>query len=155
MGSRQVQNTYIFGCLTVKPKARTYRKKLKYQESRRTTTVEYKIKKKGKLVKLCKKEFLSIHGLQNSKARVDRLVLQVKEGLFTPTVDKRGKYDRRPNAYSPEALQFVRDHINAIPKYQSHYSRSQNLCFIFQIIFCCLYYTLYLIHKKTELLDEN
>jgi hypothetical protein len=40
--------------------------------------------------------------------------------------DKRGKHSSRPNKLSVESLQSVREHLNHIPKYQSHYSRNDN-----------------------------
>ncbi|CAH1953378.1 unnamed protein product [Acanthoscelides obtectus] len=48
------------------------------------------------------------------------------EGSITPKKDKRGKHKNRPNRTPAENLQSARDHINAIPKYTSHYSRKRN-----------------------------
>jgi hypothetical protein len=76
-------------------------------------------------VKICKKEFISIHGLTSPK-RLQLLQKQMIEGLTTPKSDQRGKYLNRHNKISEEACQSARDHINSIPKYISHYSRNKN-----------------------------
>ncbi|CAH2009500.1 unnamed protein product [Acanthoscelides obtectus] len=53
-------------------------------------------------------------------------VKQIVEGRTTPKRDGRGKHQNRPNKISAERVQSVHDHIKAIPKYVSHYSRKVN-----------------------------
>lgn len=44
----------------------------------------------------------------------------------TPPKDQRGTHHNRPNRIQQDSLQSVHDHIESIPKYQSHYSRFSN-----------------------------
>ncbi|CAG9769724.1 unnamed protein product [Ceutorhynchus assimilis] len=48
-------------------------------------------------------------------------------GAVVPTKDMRGEHENRPNTLSADQEQSVRNHIEAIPKYQSHYSRANNM----------------------------
>jgi hypothetical protein len=98
------------------------KKKQKRQEISRKGTVVYALTVHGEAVKICKQEFLNIHDLQDSRGRVDRIVSKKIRGSSIPNKNKRGKHSSRPNKLSVESLQSVRDHLNHIPKYQSHYS---------------------------------
>lgn len=127
MGDYNRQNAYLFSQLEVKPPQRRYPKKCKkVGHSRREHSVAYCVKLNGENIKVCKKEFLAIHGLQRSKCRVELLVKQVISGLSIAKADKRGKHSNRPNKYSEESIRSVKDHIDSIPKYTSHYSRTCN-----------------------------
>lgn len=77
----------------------------------------------GKHIRLCKSEFISVHGLQSSRGRINRLVSRKIQRAQTAGKDKRGKHNNRANQLSEDQKQSVRDHIRMIPKYQSHYSR--------------------------------
>ncbi|CAH1977144.1 unnamed protein product [Acanthoscelides obtectus] len=120
------QNTYLFSTLKVIPKKRSYKKKTKRQESARKVTNPYFVKANVVDVQICKTEFLSVHGLQNSSKRLKFLARQISEGRTTPKRDGRGKHQNRPNRTSAERVQSVHDHIQAIPKHVSHYSRKVN-----------------------------
>ncbi|CAH1383608.1 unnamed protein product [Tenebrio molitor] len=100
-------------------------KKQKRHEISRKGTVVYALTVHGEAVKICKQEFLNIHDLQDSRGRVDRIVSKKIRGSSIPNKNKRGKHSSRPNKLSVESLQSVRDHLNHIPKYQSHYSLQQ------------------------------
>ncbi|XP_049775501.1 uncharacterized protein LOC126162803 [Schistocerca cancellata] len=50
----------------------------------------------------------------------------MKQGFAVPKEDGRGKYGNYPYKFQDEAVQSVREFLNAIPKYNSHYSRQQN-----------------------------
>lgn len=126
LGSFDIQNAYLFGCIKINTKKRCYPKKTKRQISSRKFTASYTVKVNGMDVRICKTEFMSIHGLQSSRGRLNNIVTQVAEGSTTPKLDKRGKHKTRPNKLSEERVQLVKDHINSIPKYQSHYSRAMN-----------------------------
>ena len=108
------------------PKKRSYPKETKRQESQRKVSINYFVKINGVDIKVCKTEFLAIHGLQNSPKRIQLLCEQMSAGMATPHSDKRGKHHNRTNKISEEMCQSIRDHINAIPKYTSHYSRRDN-----------------------------
>lgn len=45
----------------------------------------------------------------------------------TPPSDLRGRHTNRPNKIAPEVVSQIRDHILGIPRYKSHYSRSDNI----------------------------
>ena len=77
-------------------------------------------------IKICKSEFMNVHGLQHSRGRLDGIIADISKGATIPRIDHRGKHTNRPNKIAEHRLQSVRDHINSIPKYQSHYSRSVN-----------------------------
>ncbi|CAH1984379.1 unnamed protein product [Acanthoscelides obtectus] len=127
LGDYDKQNIYLYSCMEAIPKKRSYPKKTKKQVSSRNISIEYFVKLNGENVRLCKKEFLSVHGLQHSKKRIEILYKKMSnEGSITPKKDKRGKHKNRPNRTPAENLQSARDHINAIPKYTSHYSRKKN-----------------------------
>nr|CAI5866523.1 unnamed protein product [Callosobruchus analis] len=86
-------------------------------------TNQYFVKVNGVDIKVCKTEFLSLHGLQKSSKRVKLIAQQIAEGRTTPKRDGRGKHHNRPSKTPTEGVQSVHDHIQAIPKYVSHYSR--------------------------------
>ena len=48
-------------------------------------------------------------------------------GSGTPKTDNRGKHDNRPNRTESSIMDDVRNHINSFPKYESHYSRKDNI----------------------------
>lgn len=120
------QNAYLFGTIKSVGKKRVYPKKTKRQTSSRSTTFRYFVKINGKDQEVCKQEFLSIHGLQNSKRRVYNICTQINQGLHTPKSDGRGRHKNRKNRLPEETIQSIHDHIKAIPKYRSHYSRERN-----------------------------
>lgn len=66
-GDYEKQNIYLFSTMKMIKKKRSYKKKQRRQESARKFTFEYLVKVDGMEIKICKQEFLSIHGLQNSK----------------------------------------------------------------------------------------
>lgn len=120
------QNAYLFGIIKSVGKKRVYPKKTKRQQSSRSNTFKYYVKVNGKDQEVCKQEFLSIHGLQNSKRRVYNICRQISQGLSTPKSDGRGRHKNRKNRLPEEMIQSVHQHIQAIPKYISHYSRKKN-----------------------------
>lgn len=64
--------------------------------------------------------------MQNSKRRVYNICTQINQGLHTPKSDGRGRHKNRKNRLPEETIQSIHDHIKAIPKYRSHYSRERN-----------------------------
>lgn len=126
LGDYDKQNLYLFSQMKAVPKKRTYPKKVKREVSSRKISIQYFVKVDGIDVKICKAEFLAVHGLHNSKKRIQLLYEQMGQGASTPKSDKRGKHANRPNKISEEAHENVKRHIDAIPKYTSHYSRQKN-----------------------------
>lgn len=76
---------------------------------------------------MCKVEFMNVHGLQKSRGRINNIVKMKSRGVVVPSLDGRGKHKNRPNRLTDEQVQSVKSHIILIPKYQSHYSRSNNI----------------------------
>lgn len=127
LGTFDMQNSYLFGCIRIHSKKRSYKKKQKRQESSRTFNAEYTVNVTGQEVSICKVEFMRVHGLQNSRGRINRIVKMKAQGSSTSAKDSRGKHKSRPSKLSDEQKESVRTHIDIIPKYQSHYSRADNL----------------------------
>lgn len=122
-----MQNGYLFGCIAIAKKKRSYKTRQKRQESSRTCNAIYSVNANGQTVNVCKTEFLNVHGLQKSKGRLNNIVSKKIRGTPVPEKDKRGRHSNRPNQISDQQKQSVRQHIDLIPKYQSHYSRAENL----------------------------
>lgn len=127
LGSWELQNSYLFGCVHIVKKKRSYPKKQKHQESHRQSNAVYSVNVNGETTRVCKTEFLNVHGLQSSKGRLNNIVSKKIKGIRVPERDKRGKHVNRLNKISDAAIQTVRNHIDSIPKYQSHYSRQENM----------------------------
>lgn len=82
----------------------------------------YNFEIKGKIIRLCKKCFLQIYGETNQSIKTinNHKILQEFGGLIPQ--DQRGKHTP-PHKLPIEKHNEVLEHINSIPKYQSHYSR--------------------------------
>jgi hypothetical protein len=81
--------------------------------------MKYKVGVNGFDKKVCKQAFLSWHGISNR--RLIR-ILEKKHCLSSPGTDMRGQHSNRSNKTSSESTDFVKTHINSIPKQSSHYS---------------------------------
>lgn len=113
LGDYNSQNAYLFGLINLTNVKRRYTKK---EKSRRNFTITYNIKRRGQNVTVCKKAFLNIHGLQRNRGRINNLANKMKEGESVPPPDRRGRHSNRPNAYSEEAIDHVKDHLLSCPK---------------------------------------
>ena len=119
-GNFDVQNSYLCGCVRVMKKKRSYSK---LPTSRRQYTRMYYVKNGAISEQVCKKAFLSIHGISNG--RLERAIqAQVKTG-GTPHGDQRGRHVPG-NKTSDDDIEFIKQHISSFPRYQSHYSRQDN-----------------------------
>ena len=78
-------------------------------------------------IRICKEAFLSVHGLQNCRGRLENILTHIINGTGMPKVDGRGKHNNRPNRTPNDVLECVKTHINLFPTYQSHYSRRDNI----------------------------
>ena len=97
-------------------------------DSRRQHTCEYFIRVAASEVQVCKKAFVSIHGL--TRERVEYLQGQIRPGRESQSVvraDMRGRHDNRPNRTPVAALERVDEHIRSFPRYVSHYARDDNV----------------------------
>uniref|UniRef100_A0A6P7F544 Uncharacterized protein LOC114325131 isoform X2 n=1 Tax=Diabrotica virgifera virgifera TaxID=50390 RepID=A0A6P7F544_DIAVI len=63
LGSFDIQNSYLFGCIKMCSKKRHYPKKPKKAVSGRKYSVEYYVTVNTETIKICKSEFMSVHGL--------------------------------------------------------------------------------------------
>lgn len=113
LGDYNSQNAYLFGLINLTNVKRRYTKK---EISRRNFTITYSVKRRGQNVTVCKKAFLNIHGLQHNRGRINNLANKMKEGESVPPPDRRGRHGNRPNAYSEEAIDHVRNHLLSCPK---------------------------------------
>lgn len=114
-----IQNTYLRGCL----KKQSVKRKTKQVDSRRTGTIEYSIDYNAVVYVVCKSAFISIHGL--GRGRVEHLVKKIKDGT-TSSVDNRGKHCSHKKKYTENDIKNVRQFIEMLPTYESHYSRNKS-----------------------------
>ena len=118
------QNAFLFGIHAVKP-GRRY---VDSRDSRRQFTfLFYVTDSSGQSVRVCKQAFLSIFGLQNSRGRINNIMTQIVSGSGTPRTDNRGKHSSRPNRTASSIVDDMKNHIDSFPKYDSHYSRKDNI----------------------------
>ncbi|KAG0723506.1 hypothetical protein GWK47_042571 [Chionoecetes opilio] len=87
-----LQNSYLFTCLKLCDVKRRYTKK-PAEDSRRQNTFEYFVRINGKHLRVCKRAFMSCHGLTSDK-RLRTLFHQMKDGALVPEPDRRGKHLR-------------------------------------------------------------
>ncbi|CAH1111462.1 unnamed protein product [Psylliodes chrysocephalus] len=120
LGSHTLQSSYIFGHVRVLNKERTYTtENRKPKEHSRCYLLP---DEKGEDRKVCKTFFKQ--SLYVSDGRITR-VLKSKSTTGTPQPDKRGK-STSVNKTSLEKVTAVKDFINKIPAYESHYSLKKN-----------------------------
>ena len=98
------------------------------RDSRRQFTfLFYVTDSSGQSVRVCKQAFLSIFGLQNSRGRISNIMTQIVSGSGMPRTDNRGKHSSRPNRTASSIVDDMKNHIDSFPKYDSHYSRKDNI----------------------------
>ena len=108
------------------PKKRTYKKKCKTEVSSRMCNIHYFVKVNEIDVRICKEEFIAVHGLQQSRKRLQLLSKQLAGGNSTPSSDKRGTHLNRKNRISQKTYESIKEHIESVPKFTSHYGRKKN-----------------------------
>lgn len=87
--------------------------------SRKRESFSYTVMADNKVDKVCKKAFLNIHGLSAKRVRV-AIRKQSKQGVLEK--DCRGKHVPANKAGEIQ-LARVKEHIEMLPKFASHYSR--------------------------------
>ena len=114
------KNVYMFGCMKAKqPKLMVCGAK-----RHRTVSFWYTVTVDNSDVRVCRRAFMSLHGVTSSK--VAHVGSQLSAGQSAPHPSQRGKHSRRPNRLTCEAVQQVKEHISMFPADESHYSRSVN-----------------------------
>nr|CAI5859197.1 unnamed protein product [Callosobruchus analis] len=88
LGSYYKQNSYLFGCMKLDKKKRDYRKKQKRQESSKKMNAVYNVNVNSQNIRICKTEFLNVHGLQSSRGRINRTVSRKIKGASVPDKDQ-------------------------------------------------------------------
>ena len=127
LGDFNQQNAYLFGQI------KCYRPIRRRPESngtdlRKQYSYAYYVKSASDGdIRICKEAFLSIHGLQKCRGRLENILTQMVAGTGVPKVDSRGKHDNRPNRTPSDVVDCVKMHIRSFPTYQSHYSRRDNI----------------------------
>ena len=116
-----IQAKKVFLCGHVKQSCVTRRYSCEGNKSRRQKTRAYYLRNEsGESVRVCKRMFLST--IQVSNGTLDRALSKEKTGSFE---DGRTGHTP-PNKKSDTDINFVKEHINSFPKYQSHYARAEN-----------------------------
>lgn len=109
-GSYEARCALLQGSITETKTRRSY-----VRNSKRTFTRKYKLCDTS----VCKKAFLITLGI--SQSRIDVALNKYREQAFI--TDKRGVKSGGKNAISEEQLKQIKDFIQSLPKYSSHYCK--------------------------------
>lgn len=121
LGDYSVQNAYLADLIDVcEVKCKT-----KHVEgnSGRKITMKYRVNVNEFDKKVCRQAFLSLHGI--GKRRV-MCLLNKKHSSDNPRTDMRGRHSNRPNKINCEDIDYVKAHINSIPKQPNHCNTIKN-----------------------------
>ena len=118
--SHEAQNAHLFACLKCSPP----KSALLNTDRPRGITVRYTVTSGGSTISVCKKAFMNLFLISQSK--VDHIVQQARSGQAAARPSLRGKHDNRPNRISQQKIEEVKEHINLYPAERSHYSRHRN-----------------------------
>ena len=120
MANFDLQNTYLCSCV------KTITTKQKYTKSEefccKFSRVFY-VSNGAVSEHVCKTAFLAIFSVSNG--RLSRALQAQAAGGGLPHCDQRGRHEPA-NKTPQERVAFVTSHIDRFPKYESHYSRSNN-----------------------------
>lgn len=67
------QNAYLFSCIEPYNVKKRYGKAAP-EQSRRQKSYYFKVNIAGEMVRICKKTFMAVHGLQNNRGRVNNVL---------------------------------------------------------------------------------
>lgn len=98
------------------------RRRVSENSSKRHCSVEYYIKIKDTVHRICQKTLCDIY--QITPRRVQILVEKIK--FNKPLNDARGNHENRPNRIPHEDKDLVRGHIASFPLQDNHYSRNES-----------------------------
>nr|CAH7736187.1 unnamed protein product [Callosobruchus chinensis] len=143
--SKNLQDSHLCGLITLQPvkqrrsrKIRANRVLVEYSDSEDDQTLpsyehagfySYRVRTKTNDAKvyneipICKKTFLSLHGITSGRLR--RLQQSLCDTLKSPC-DRRGKHNNRPNSLPTEITKIVEENIKSYKPRQSHYSLRKN-----------------------------
>ncbi|XP_038221196.1 uncharacterized protein LOC119839077 [Zerene cesonia] len=134
-----LQTSYMFSLIKVVSKSRTYTTN---ENSRRQNTRHYYLSDcDGKEVLVCKSFFKNTYAV--SDGRINRL-LKNKASVSTPPLDRRG-HSVSANKTPDNKIQQIKEFINSIPSYESHYSlhKSVNRKYLAPDLNLSILYSLY------------
>lgn len=122
MDSHDKQNAYLSGLISLLPIIRRRPRKPENEAKFHEATYKYRVRAKIdealQDVQVCRKAFMSLHGI--GKKKIEYLVKSLKlDG--TIQTDKRGKHHNRPHKLSDECVNNIRNHIKSFPSRNSHY----------------------------------
>ena len=125
LADKDKQDAYLFSLISATPVARHRPRSNSSRNHCRSKSYYYRVKAidPERDVVVCKRAFLSIHGITEKRLR--RLCDHVSMGECTPPTDKRGKHKNHPQIDN-DTVQKIRSHIESFPTQESHYSRSDN-----------------------------
>ena len=112
----------LFLCKCITPCEPKRRRRLTEDLRKRSFSFKYSASFEGKTYQICKQALASIFGIKIAK--INYMCELVSKG--SPGSDERGKHNTRPNRTPEEVKQHIRDFINTVPKYVSHYTRRHN-----------------------------
>lgn len=122
LGSYEAQLLFIVNCVKETPKSRSYTVTTENQSRGVKKTKVYTRTYTICGIKVCKNMFLN--HLQITPKKVD---VSLKKNRDGDTIkDKRGQTRGGWNKTKEEDVEFIKNIINALPKYESHYRRAQN-----------------------------
>ena len=118
--SAESQTSHLFSSLNVS----TPKWSMLNAERHREISVKYTVSVQGSSVTVCKKAFMNLYGVTQSK--VDHVVSQLRAGQATVRPSLRGKHSNRPNRLTQVTIDSIKEHVNLYPAEMSHYSRFHN-----------------------------
>ena len=112
-----VQNAYICGCVKVIDIAKRYT--ARGAASHRSSTRVYYVSNGQVSVRVWKVAFLRLHGVSNG--RLNRALKAQMANAGSPRIDLRGRHVP-VNKTSDADIQFLKEHIESFPMYESLFS---------------------------------
>jgi len=89
----------------------------------RNKTFHYVVPKDGNSISVCKSCFLKIFG-ETNKFVSNVCTQKLSSPISKTSPDKRGKASP-PNKITPDDITLVKQHLNSLPTYESHYCRKE------------------------------
>lgn len=118
LGSLQRQRDFLSACISI---TNIVCRRVKNPAKPRTPNSVFSFMKNGQTRRICKTFLLNTLGIAQ---RTLRTVIEAKtsESGIAPT-DQRGRHGNQPKS-DPEVLESVHQHINTVPRIESHYLRA-------------------------------
>ena len=123
IGDINLANNYLVSRMTLEKYKRKYTKK---QQSQKDVHVVFHVTYEGQDYPICRKAFMSIHGI--GKKKVELMIAKKKKsavlGTGTIVKDMRGQADSGKKIRGPQ-LDCVHGYIQSLPTVSSHYTRAK------------------------------